>query len=72
MIFIVLPAYNEAVALPRLLARIAAVSDAHFAGQLHVIVANDGSTDGTPTWRARRQRRTGFASTSSRTRSTAG
>ncbi|BCX06111.1 MAG: dolichol-phosphate mannosyltransferase [Candidatus Roseilinea sp.] len=48
VIFIVLPAYNEAEALPRLLARIAAVSDAHFGGGLRVILANDGSTDGTP------------------------
>jgi len=48
VIFIVLPAYNEAEALPRLLARIAAVSNAHFGGNLRVILANDGSTDGTP------------------------
>jgi dolichol-phosphate mannosyltransferase len=49
MIFVVLPAYNEAEALPRLLNRIADTSNAHFAHDpLRVIVANDGSKDGTP------------------------
>lgn len=47
MIFVVLPAYNEAVALPVLLARIADTSSVHFNSELRVIVVDDGSTDGT-------------------------
>jgi dolichol-phosphate mannosyltransferase len=48
VIFVVLPAYNEAEALPRLLRRIASVSKAHFVSTpLRVILADDGSTDGT-------------------------
>ncbi len=48
MIYVVLPAYNEAEALPRLLHRIADTSAVHFAHQpLHVIVVDDGSTDDT-------------------------
>jgi dolichol-phosphate mannosyltransferase len=45
--FIALPAYNEEEALPRLLARIAAVSKTHFNNELRVIIANDGSKDNT-------------------------
>ncbi len=48
MIFVVLPAYNEAEALPRLLRRIASISRAHFGHSLRIIVADDGSADGTP------------------------
>jgi len=48
MILIVLPAFNEAEALPRLLTRIADTSRAHFSHTpLRVIIADDGSTDGT-------------------------
>ena len=48
MIFVVLPAYNEAEALPHLLRRIASISRAHFGHSLRIIVADDGSADGTP------------------------
>jgi dolichol-phosphate mannosyltransferase len=49
VIFVVLPAYNEAEALPRLLARLADTSNRHFRHDpLRVIVADDGSKDGTP------------------------
>ena len=48
MIFVVLPAYNEAEALPRLLCRIASTSRTHFGDALRVVLADDGSTDGTP------------------------
>jgi dolichol-phosphate mannosyltransferase len=48
VIFVVLPAYNEAEALPRLLHRIASISRAHFGHSLRIIVADDGSADGTP------------------------
>jgi dolichol-phosphate mannosyltransferase len=48
VIFVVLPAYNEAEALPRLLRRIASISRAHFGHSLRIIVADDGSADGTP------------------------
>jgi dolichol-phosphate mannosyltransferase len=49
VIFVVLPAYNEAEALPRLLARLAGASNHYFRHDpLRVIVANDGSVDGTP------------------------
>lgn len=48
MIFIVLPAYNEAEALPKLLARFAETSKMHFDDPLHILIADDGSTDGTP------------------------
>ena len=48
MIFVVLPAYNEAEALPRLLRRIASTSRTHFGSGLRVILADDGSADGTP------------------------
>jgi dolichol-phosphate mannosyltransferase len=47
VIFLALPAYNEAEALPRLLARVAATAHRHFQGELRVIVADDGSKDGT-------------------------
>ena len=47
MNFIALPAYNEEEALPRLLARIAAVSKTHFNNELRVIIADDGSKDNT-------------------------
>lgn len=47
MIFLALPAYNEAEALPRLLARVAVTAHRHFGGELRVIIADDGSTDGT-------------------------
>ena len=47
MISVVLPAYNEAQALPVLLSRLSAVSSAHFQSSLKVIVVDDGSTDGT-------------------------
>ncbi len=48
MIFVVLPAYNEAEALPRLLRRIASTSRTYFGSGLRVILADDGSADGTP------------------------
>jgi len=48
VIFVVLPAYNEAEALPRLLCRIASTSRTHFGDALRVVLADDGSTDGTP------------------------
>jgi dolichol-phosphate mannosyltransferase len=48
VIFVVLPAYNEAEALPRLLHRIARTSKAHFGNALRVILADDGSRDGSP------------------------
>jgi dolichol-phosphate mannosyltransferase len=44
---IVLPAYNEAEALPLLLSRLARVSAEHFHSALSVIVVDDGSSDGT-------------------------
>ena len=47
MIYIALPAYNEAVALPLLIARIAVVSRDYFNNQIRVLVADDGSKDGT-------------------------
>ncbi len=47
MITVVLPAYNEAEALPTLLDRLAAVSVARFGSALRVIVVDDGSADGT-------------------------
>lgn len=48
VIYVVLPAYNEAEALPRLLHRIADTSAAHFAQcPLHVLVVDDGSADDT-------------------------
>lgn len=47
MITVVLPAYNEAEAIPRLLGRLAAVSHQHFGDALQVIVVDDGSVDGT-------------------------
>jgi dolichol-phosphate mannosyltransferase len=48
VIFVVLPAYNEAEALPSLLRRIASTSRTHFGDALRVVLADDGSTDGTP------------------------
>ncbi|HET8646137.1 MAG TPA: glycosyltransferase family 2 protein, partial [Vicinamibacteria bacterium] len=47
MIVVVLPAFNEADALPPLLRRLQAVSVGHFGSALSVIVVDDGSTDGT-------------------------
>ena len=47
MVIVVLPAYNEGDALPRLLDRLRVVSVGHFAAKLSVIVVDDGSTDGT-------------------------
>ena len=47
MIVVVLPAYNEADALPPLLHRLHGVSVGHFGSTLSVIVVDDGSTDGT-------------------------
>lgn len=47
-IFIVLPAYNEAEALPRLLTRMAPISNDDYAGRLRILLVDDGSSDGTP------------------------
>jgi dolichol-phosphate mannosyltransferase len=47
MIAVVLPAYNEADALPPLLKRLHSVSVGHFGSSLCVIVVDDGSSDGT-------------------------
>lgn len=47
MIVVVLPAYNEADALPPLLRRLHEVSVGHFGSALSVIVVDDGSGDGT-------------------------
>ena len=47
MIVVVLPAYNEAEALPPLLRRLHSVSAGHFGSALSVIVVDDGSSDGT-------------------------
>jgi dolichol-phosphate mannosyltransferase len=47
VITVVLPAYNEADALPPLLRRLHSVSAGHFASTLSVIVVDDGSSDGT-------------------------
>jgi dolichol-phosphate mannosyltransferase len=47
VILLVLPAYNEAEALPRLLDRVATVSRQHFDGALCMIITDDGSQDGT-------------------------
>jgi dolichol-phosphate mannosyltransferase len=47
VIVVVLPAYNEADALPPLLRRLGDVSVGHFGSSLAVIVVDDGSTDGT-------------------------
>lgn len=47
MIVIALPAYNEEIALPLLLERIAALSEQHFNHQVRVIVVDDGSADRT-------------------------
>lgn len=47
MIVVVLPAYNEADALPPLLRRLHGVSAGHFGSALSVIVVDDGSSDGT-------------------------
>ena len=47
MIVVVLPAYNEAGALPPLLRRLGDVSVGHFGSGLAVIVVDDGSSDGT-------------------------
>jgi dolichol-phosphate mannosyltransferase len=48
VIFVALPAYNEAEALPRLLARLAATSKTHFNEGVRILIADDGSKDGTP------------------------
>ncbi|MBI3941607.1 MAG: glycosyltransferase [Chloroflexi bacterium] len=47
MVIVVLPAYNEAEALPPLLARLGNISVGHFNASVAVIVVDDGSTDGT-------------------------
>jgi dolichol-phosphate mannosyltransferase len=47
VIVVVLPAYNEAEALPPLLRRLETVSAGHFASALRVVVVDDGSSDGT-------------------------
>ena len=47
MIYIALPAYNEAVALPLLIARIATVSQQYFNNEIRLLIADDGSKDGT-------------------------
>jgi dolichol-phosphate mannosyltransferase len=47
VIAVVLPAYNEADALPPLLRRLGDVSFGHFGASLSVIVVDDGSSDGT-------------------------
>jgi dolichol-phosphate mannosyltransferase len=47
LIVIALPAYNEEIALPLLLARIASLSEQHFNHQVRVIVVDDGSADDT-------------------------
>jgi glycosyltransferase involved in cell wall biosynthesis len=46
---IILPAYNEATALPTVLADVTAIVSAAPAGQYEVIVVDDGSTDGSVT-----------------------
>ena len=46
MIFVFLPAYNEEVALPRLVGKLDAVLQAHF-GQYRIVVLDDGSSDRT-------------------------
>jgi dolichol-phosphate mannosyltransferase len=47
MIWVVLPAFNESEALPRLLARFAELCRVHRELELRVIVVDDGSRDGT-------------------------
>jgi dolichol-phosphate mannosyltransferase len=47
LVIVVLPAYNEAEALPSLLGRLRSVSVGHFDSSISVIVVDDGSTDGT-------------------------
>jgi dolichol-phosphate mannosyltransferase len=47
VVIVVLPAYNEADGLPRLLARLRDVAVGHFGASLAVVVVDDGSTDGT-------------------------
>lgn len=47
MVFFVLPAYNEAEALPTLLARIQRVARSHPQLDVRVIVVDDGSSDAT-------------------------
>jgi dolichol-phosphate mannosyltransferase len=47
VIAVVLPAYNEADALPPLLRRLHSVSAGHFGSKLAIIVVDDGSRDGT-------------------------
>jgi len=47
VIVVVLPAYNEADALPPLLRRLQTVSAGHFGSALRVVVVDDGSSDGT-------------------------
>jgi dolichol-phosphate mannosyltransferase len=46
MIWVILPAYNEADSLPRLLPKLAAALGGH-PGGYHVVVVDDGSTDAT-------------------------
>ena len=47
MILVVLPAFNEADALPPLLSRLKKASLGHLQSPLSVIVVDDGSSDGT-------------------------
>lgn len=47
MVIVVLPAYNEAEALPPLLARLSLISVGHFGSALSVVIVDDGSTNGT-------------------------
>jgi dolichol-phosphate mannosyltransferase len=47
VITVVLPAYQEAAALPRLLERLGSVSRDQLGGRLEAVVVDDGSTDGT-------------------------
>jgi dolichol-phosphate mannosyltransferase len=46
-VWIVLPAYNEAANLPALLAHLDALAAETYKLELHVLVVDDGSTDGT-------------------------
>jgi dolichol-phosphate mannosyltransferase len=47
MIFIVLPAYNEAEALPPMIRRIKEISDRFYSSTISIIVVDDGSSDDT-------------------------
>jgi dolichol-phosphate mannosyltransferase len=47
VIYLALPAYNEEEALPKLLARVALLSERQFNNSVHVLVVDDGSKDNT-------------------------